>query len=716
MMALHHDIAERLRNIAGLVGRHSPNAPKIEVNGVHVSAGIEQTVAESTLNTTADRLHAGKVSIAVLGDVCRGKTTVLNALLGQELLPSGRQANTGGICKIEFGNNSDSVTLVMDDDTHTVPHEEFKEVINLPQGVSITDEPELPDDLEELRYARLECDSPLLERGVTLVDTLGFNAVNGKVQEETTRRFMREASAVILVLNTAPLVTQTDKNLLNDCYYTSSKGIENVFIVINEKEKGVTEAVREELKVEALAELGVFYADDKGNVDSARFKERVFFVDPLAASNTGIPELEESLLKYVEEGSAMEVEVESAVGRVLLPTLRQVDNSIQEQLTGYTLSQEEFAVRERDAKSKLRALNDEATDVHEHIIREGRSIANRVTNHFTGFFSQRFADKNSAWLGDWAEVAPEVRKAFGLTGILGIPKAISLVFSKKRRQRASEQLQGTLQHLLKRQIDAWADSASKYVQPQVNGLIERLKSRATDFDLQLDSLGKFLSKRAEQGVDTAVTGPVDTRTHVVRGSAVLAGLIFLDPNQVIGGLTNPSIVAIITRRVVDIITLSVAGILMTMFAGPVGWIFAALLILLEFVGMHWFDGLWASKRMGKFVGKKVLKSLSADEVKADLRMKIETQMEKLADEVRTAMRYEVGSLEDGLTRVAEVRAADRSTEEIPRLQTISTLLEEEFEEISRLVFGRVLTLEERKELEKSASGFWAGENADENAV
>ena len=51
--------------------------------------------------------------------------------------------------------------------------------------------------------------------------------------------------------------------------------------------------------------------------------------------------------------------------------------------------------------------------------------------------------------------------------------------------------------------------------------------------------------------------------------------------------------------------------------------------------------------------------------------------------------------------------------EISRLETISALVEEEFGEISRLVFGRVLTLEEREELEKSVSAFWSGENADE---
>lgn len=713
-MALHHDIAERFRRIAGLVGGHSPNSPTIEVNGDRARAGIGLTAAETTLNTAADRVHAGKVQITALGGVCHGKTTVLNALLGQELLPTGRQANTGGICKIEFGNNSDSVTLVMDDDTRTVTYEDFKEVINLPQGTAVTEQPELPDDLKGLRYARLESDSPLLEQGVTLVDTLGFNAVNGKVQAETTRRFLREASAIMLVLNTTPIVKETDKKLLNDCYYLTAEGTSNVFIVINEKEKGVTEAVREELKVEALAELGIFYADNKGDVDPARFKERVFFVDPLGASNTGIPELKDGLLKYVEEGSAMEIEVESAVRNVLLPTLQRVDDSIREQLAGHTLSQEEFAVHARDVKSRLRALNNETTSIHESIIRDGKEIANRVVNHFGGFFAQRFADKNSVWLEDWKEVAPEVREAFGLTGIMGIPRAISLVFSRKKQQEAAEQLQSILQGLLKRQIDAWAKSAAKHVKPQIDELAAGIESRVENSALVLDDVAKLLSKRVKQGVDDAVTGPSDTQTRWARGAAVTAGVVFLDPNQIIGGLTNPSFVAILIRRVTDIVTLSVAVTTISMLAGPPGWVIAVTLILLEMTGMHWLDGRWATGRMGKFIGRKILASLSEDEVKSDLRRKIETQMEELADKTRDVMRDEVANLKAGLDQVAATRAAHESAKEIPRLQAISTLVEEEFEEISRLVYGRVLTPEEREELERSFFGVKVGENADED--
>ena len=719
-MALHHDIAERLRNIAGLVGKHSPNAPMIGVNGNKVPAGIEQTVAEAALNTAADKLHAGTTSISAVGAVCRGKTTVLNSLVGMELLPTGLDANTGGICKVEFGDNPDAVTLVMDDDsTRIVTRQEFEEFINLPQDVSVTEEPVLPDDLVRLRYARLECDSPLLERGITLVDTLGFNAVNGRLQEETTRRFLREASAVMLVLNTSPLVEQTDLDILNACYYQTRKGTENVFIVINERIKGMSDAARDDLvENKAPAQLGLFFVDDNGEFDSARFRERVFLVNPLAASNTGIPELERALLRYVDEGTAMEVEVESAVRQTLLPALGQVDTSIQEQLAGYRLSHDEFATHQSDTLRKLSALRDGTTDLHEDVIRKGRQLADAAVRHFQAFFVQRFADKDSAWLEDWKEVAPKVREIVGLRGVRDIWKALSLVFSETKRKEVSIELQGTLQALLQKQIEEWAEAVGKAVKPEIDELSDILASRMGDFALEIDALEAVLSKRAAQGVDSAVTAPPGSKERILQSVAVALGVVTFDPNQIVGGLTNPSLGALLVRVITDavIIGLGTAVAFVLVGGGLLGVAVAFLLIILEFVGVQLLDSRWATSRLGKRVAQKVLASLSADEMHAEIRAGIEKQTQQVAVELRKSMREEVIALEQEIARVASVRAADGSDKEIARLETISTLVEEEFGEISRLVFGHVLTPEERGELGRSAFDVKTDENAGESAV
>ena len=716
-MALHHDLAERLRNIAGLVGRHSPNAPTIEVNGDRVPAGIEQIAAETTLNTAADRLHAGRVSITVLGNVCRGKTTVLNALLGQELLPPGLDANTGGICKVEFGNNPDSVTLVMDDgSTDTVTREEFKGLINLPQGVSVTEEPVLPDDLARLRYARLECASPLLERGITLVDTLGFNAVNGKVQEETTRRFMNEASAVLLVLNTSPLVTQTDLDLLNACYYQTRKGTENVFIVINERIKGMSDAARDDLvENKAAAQLGLFFVDDNGEFDAARFRKRVFLVNPLADSNTGIPELEAALLEYVAEGIAMDAEVETAVRHVLLPTLQHVDTSIRKQLAGYEIAQEEFAIRARDMRRKLRALADDASDLHIEIRDKGQVLAAFAAAHFMHFFTQQFGDEKSAWIDDWAAVAPEVREILGTDEWWNFWKGPYRAIHPAKRRVMSTRMQGILQRLLRKQIDAWGKALMEGLEPRVGELRELVDSKVGEFSLEIDALERTLFKRVVEDTVDAVKPTTDERA--ARGLAFTMGALTLDPNQFTGALVNPSFPAIMGRFYTNIITGMAGWAILGALGGPAA-LGAIALLFIEHAIVHAVDAERGAIRMGKKVGVGFLEQFAdaSDEMQDKIRDSIAGQVEELANAVREVMQRETETLEEQLDHFTLVRAADRSAVEIPRLETISTLVEAEFAEISRLVFGRILTPEERGELGRSAFGVKTDENAGESAV
>ena len=713
-MALHHDIAERLRNIAGLVGRHSPNAPTIEVNGDWVPAGIEQISAETTLNTVADRFHAGRVSITAVGGVCRGKTTVLNGLLGRELLPTGLDANTGGICEVGFGDNPDSVILVMDDgSTETVTHEEFKGLINLPQDVPVNDDSPLPDDLVRLRYARLECDSPLLERGVVLVDTLGFNAINGKVQEEITRRFLREASAVMLVLNRSPLVEQTDLDILNACYYQTRKGTENVFIVINEKDN-VTES-REESEKRAEAQLGVFFTDDNGNVDSARFRERVFFVNPPAASNTGIPELESALLEYVEEGIAMDVEVETAVRHVLLPTLQHVDTSIRKQLAGYEIAQEEFAIRAKEIRRKLSALADDTSDLHTKIRDEGQVLAAFAADHFMHFFTQQFADENSAWIDDWAAVVPEVREILGTDQWWNILKVPYRAIHPEERRIRDMRMQGVLRRLLQKQIDAWGKSLTEHLEPKVGELRELVDSKVGEFSLEIDALVRTVSERAEE--DTVDADKLTTNERVARNIAFVVGVFTLDPNQFSGGLINPSFVAIAGRLFADVMVGIVGAVVAGSLGGPIV-LGIALAVVIEHWAVHTVDAERGTIRMGERVSKKFLAAFrdASDEMRDKIRDSIAGQVEELANAVREVMRRETETLEEQLDHFTLVRAADGTAAEIPRLETISKLVEAEFEEISRLVFGRILTPEERGELEQSVFGVKTDENAGESAV
>ena len=225
---------------------------------------------------------------------------------------------------------------------------------------------------------------------------------------------------------------------------------------------------------------------------------------------------------------------------------------------------------------------------------------------------------------------------------------------------------------------------------------------------------RALSKRvAETTVDADKPA---AKERVAQGMAFAVGMLTADPTQFTGALINPSFAAIVGRLVTDVSVAATAGVVASLLGGPVGWAIAVALIV-EHMVVHAVDARRGTIRLGRRVAKNLMAEISgaSDEIRVQIRDRIAGQIEEIANAVREVMRRETETLEEELARVALVRSADRSAVEIPRLETISALVEEEFGEISRLVFGRVLTPEERKELERSVFGVKVGENADENA-
>ena len=339
---LHHAVAERFRAIATLIG--TPASVPLEIDGQAVVPGLGLLNAEAQLLERADRLQQGHLLITAIGAVSRGKSTLLNACLGKEVFPTGPAATTGGICRVIYGGNPEAVTLVeKGGSTRTLNRAEFNAFISLSsdeqQTIDSEDAFQFPERLENLHQAVLHSDSPLCERGISFVDTLGFNA--GPEQELITQRFLRQTDAILVVLRTAPLFDESDAKVINT-YYQEFEGIGNMFFVINDFGMLYEEEKRVLMEKTAPARLRNFFTDADGAFDQALFDRRVFLVDAKAALDaqragatgdaleaTGLPALERAFHRVLDEGEHLRIATDAAVARTLLPSLDEARIAIQ---------------------------------------------------------------------------------------------------------------------------------------------------------------------------------------------------------------------------------------------------------------------------------------------------------------------------------------------------------------------------------------------------
>ena len=79
----------------------------------------------------ATQIDSGCLRLAVVGAVSRGKSTLVNALLGESRLSVDMEACTGVITQIVHGSNVDEVTIVEGGEPRTLGREEFVETVRL---------------------------------------------------------------------------------------------------------------------------------------------------------------------------------------------------------------------------------------------------------------------------------------------------------------------------------------------------------------------------------------------------------------------------------------------------------------------------------------------------------------------------------------------------------------------------------------------------------
>ena len=168
----------------------------------HPSLPAELTAEAKTL---LDRLSAGQLHLAVLGQFKRGKSTLINALLGNEILPSGVLPVTLVPVFLRFGNHPEIEILFSNGrqaECHTV--DRLGEFVN---------EANNPENVKQVAQVDLRHPTDLLQNGIVMIDTPGVGSTL-KHNTEMTLDFLPRCDAAIVVLSADPPITATEVEFL----------------------------------------------------------------------------------------------------------------------------------------------------------------------------------------------------------------------------------------------------------------------------------------------------------------------------------------------------------------------------------------------------------------------------------------------------------------------------------------------------------------------
>lgn len=178
------------------------------------------------------RLDAARLRVLVAGEAKRGKSTVINALLGRAVLPTGVTPLTAVATTVRYGDDPHAEVRFADG------HEEKQPLTALPDLVT---ERGNPGNRRHVAAVTVYLDAPVLAGGVELVDTPGTGSVFAW-DTAAAHEALETMDAAVFVLTADPPVSAAERDL-----YATITGLSvATFTVLNKADHldaaGLTEA------------------------------------------------------------------------------------------------------------------------------------------------------------------------------------------------------------------------------------------------------------------------------------------------------------------------------------------------------------------------------------------------------------------------------------------------------------------------------------------
>ena len=173
--------------------------------------GEEFTPEQKRVQELGNRLASARFHLAVLGQFKRGKSTLLNALIGEELLPSAIVPLTSVPTFLSWGPERLVKVIFLDGRAQECCFESAGDASEfLAQYVTESHNPK-----NHLGVARVEVEhpSPLLQKGVVLIDTPGIGSTF-QHNTEATLNFLPQCDAALFLVSADPPITPVEIEFL----------------------------------------------------------------------------------------------------------------------------------------------------------------------------------------------------------------------------------------------------------------------------------------------------------------------------------------------------------------------------------------------------------------------------------------------------------------------------------------------------------------------
>ena len=580
---------------------------------------------EVEMQKLLDQSRSGEFKVIVVGDFNRGKSTLINAMLGEEILPAFWRPTTAIINIIQFGTKQEATIFPKVQangyvpPAFTVPIEELSKYTTIDQN----------DEAITSPYEKIIISWPLelLQDKVSLIDSPGLN--DQEDRQMITLQYIEKADAVIFLIGAQNIGTQAEMKVIQQLHLLHH---DDIFFVCNglnliPRAKDAAEA-REYFytKIAPKTKHGgeMLFVVNALQAMEARITRPV---DTLALEQSGIDRFEEKLAQFLTDEKGRLKIVRPA--QTCKDSIRTVRESIQAKEAYYATSLAQLYLLYDQVQEPLRNLEQQRIHTIKELSVFRQGLKNDVHDSAMRLFSS-IHSKVPMWVQHYTQE----------TNI-----TVFRALDRKRQQKAIEEILAHLQYQMNEEILQWqrTELTSLIADNLSRRMLQDLQRQIEDFERQAQAIeNKLMSSATGTGLHA---NKVKTWERVV---SVMAGVVTLDPVSgtmgMIGGVGEYAKTFAIQVAIVTTLFL-VTGTLNPLFLIP------GAIIALITQGAFFNNRLTAKiKEVASEYFQKQLQENRA-ELSAKLAANVDDKLKETEDAVNEALRQEVLRLKQDVLKV-----------------------------------------------------------------
>lgn len=590
---------------------------------ISTKADLGDKSALSSLNDAGRQLNDDTLRVLVMGKFSSGKSTFLNALMGETFLPAKPTPTTAVIGEIVYADNPEAVLYPKKgysggEKPFNIRVEELEKYIVIDHSNSNSDEAKKPNPFKKIviKYPLSVC-----KHGIMFVDSPGLD--DPTCHDAITQEYLPNADAIVYCMNSSQAFSAADKTEIERLVALGYKSI--IFVLTyfdvlqsNDDIMGTHEA---ENTRRHYTEILSKYTD--------LGKSGIFFVGSLPAlkaKRTGNQRLlDESNFPPLE--SRLEEILFNEKGRMkLLKALystRRVNRITGQQLTALI----------EIANSDKKGLS-ERIHIAQNNLNQAREKANEIYNSFKISSNNLIqGSKDRGWSFFLNTIIPNIDKWADSFVPSSDEQSISMWHPKRTGTAFAEACVKHVQGQIETKMAEWCDKdlVKGYIQPQLEVLTQQQDASLAEFENELEKVRASLNLSLNVG---DISDP-HTPGKANRILSAIAGALLNPASLVVGGAFGwQGLVSSLVTTLVSGIVLSIIGLFT-----PVGW--PAVIIAL----------IVSAIISGKYVGHNIEEKIKKD-IAEKMHQEMSNQQETIVSNIENTVAEIVNKIqiavEDGL--------------------------------------------------------------------